>query len=125
MQRVRARDVRAPLVEPGPVTFMSRTGVDPALGGGHGDPDNAIQGSIERTASVSKVVFNAPPVLISYGYVVAAAALLGLFLSPDLDGLVRGLLLIGVPALVAGPLSAPLARRLGGTLYYKRAAFLA
>lgn len=105
--------------------FKRRRSVVAALGGHHDDPENSIQGSIERSASVSKVIFNAPPVLVSYAYVLAASVLFGLFLRPNAAGALEGLLLIGVPALVAGPLSAPLARSLGGTLYYKRAAFLA
>ncbi|HLE95796.1 MAG TPA: DUF2070 family protein [Candidatus Thermoplasmatota archaeon] len=96
------------------------------MGASHGrESENSIQASVERSAAVSRVVFNAPPVLISYGYVIAASLLFGLALDPRPAGALRGLLLVGIPALVAGPLSAPLARALGGTLYYKRAAFLA
>ena len=89
------------------------------------DKGDSIQESLEQSAKVSRVVFNAPPTLLTYAYVLLASALFGLLLSPSPQGAMLGLLVLGVPALVAGPLSAPLANALGGTLYYKRAAFLA
>jgi putative membrane protein len=87
--------------------------------------EDSIQGSLEKSASISKIIFNAPPTALTYLYVIAASAFFGLFLTPTPTGALVGLVLIGVPALIAGPLSAPLASLLGGTLYYKRAAFLA
>lgn len=90
-----------------------------------GEKGDSIQASLEQSAKISRKVFNAPPTLLTYAYVVLASALFGLFLQPDATGVLHGFLALGVPALVAGPLSAPLANALGGTLYYKRAAFIA
>jgi len=87
--------------------------------------EDSIQGSLEKSAQVSRIVFNAPPTFLTYAYVVLASAFFGLFLRPTPTGALVGFLLLGVPALIAGPLSAPIANALGGTLYYKRAAFLA
>ncbi|HEX2022106.1 MAG TPA: DUF2070 family protein, partial [Candidatus Thermoplasmatota archaeon] len=87
--------------------------------------EDSIQESLEQSARISRTVFNAPPTLLTYAYVLVASALFGLALSPSPAGAVRGFLALGVPALVAGPLSAPIANALGGTLYYKRAAFIA
>ena len=89
------------------------------------EKEGTVQESLEQSARVSRVVFNAPPTFLTYGYVLLASAFFGLFLQPTPTGALVGFLLLGVPALVAGPLSAPLANALGGTLYYKRAAFLA
>jgi len=86
--------------------------------------EDSIQGSLEQSAKISSVVFNAPPTLLTYAYVVVAAAVLGLAIEATPHGMLVGLLALGVPALLAGPLSAPLANALGGTLYYKRAAFI-
>ncbi len=83
-----------------------------------------IQESIEQSAKLSRAIFNAPPTLLTYSYVLVASAIFGLFIEPSLRGALQGFLLLGVPAFVAGPLSAPLANALGGTLYYKRAAFI-
>ncbi len=88
---------------------------------GHGH----IQESLEKSARISRVVFNAPPTIVSYAFVTLAAPLLGLLLEASPRGALAGFLALGVPALIAGPISAPLAILLGGTLYYKRAAFLA
>lgn len=90
-----------------------------------GERDDSVQASLEQSAKISRTVFNAPPTLLTYAYVVLASALFGLFLEPTPQGAVYGFLALGVPALLAGPLSAPLANALGGTLYYKRAAFIA
>lgn len=87
--------------------------------------EDSIQESLEKSAQISRVVFNAPPTLLTYAYVLVASAFFGLFLQPTPTGALVGFLLLGVPALIAGPLSAPIANALGGTLYYKRAAFLA
>jgi putative membrane protein len=87
--------------------------------------EDSIQASLEQSAKISGVIFNAPPTYLTYGYVLVAAPLFGLFLRPTWTGALVGFLLLGVPALIAGPLSAPIANALGGTLYYKRAAFLA
>lgn len=86
--------------------------------------EDSVQGSLEQSAKISSVVFNAPPTLLTYGYVLVAAALLGLTFEVNPRGVLTGLLVLAVPALLAGPLSAPLANALGGTLYYKRAAFI-
>lgn len=88
------------------------------------DKEDSIQASLEQSAKVSRVVFNAPPTLLTYAYVLLASTVFGLFLEPTLLGALHGFLLLGVPALIAGPLSAPVANALGGTLYYKRAAFI-
>ncbi|HUR69916.1 MAG TPA: DUF2070 family protein [Candidatus Thermoplasmatota archaeon] len=90
-----------------------------------GDRGDSVQESLEQSARISRTVFNAPPTLLTYAYVVLASAVFGLFLSPDPQGALAGFLALGVPALLAGPLSAPIANALGGTLYYKRAAFIA
>jgi putative membrane protein len=87
--------------------------------------EDSIQESLEQSAKISSVVFNAPPTLLTYAYVLVASALLGLLIETTPHGALVGLLVLGVPALLAGPLSAPLANALGGTLYYKRAAFIA
>lgn len=89
------------------------------------DKEDSIQASLEQSAKVSRVVFNAPPTLLTYAYVLVASAAFGLLLDLSLRGAFLGFLTLGVPALLAGPLSAPIANALGGTLYYKRAAFLA
>lgn len=89
------------------------------------EKEGTVQASLEQSARISRVVFNAPPTFLTYAYVVLASAVFGLFLSPTPTGALVGFLLLGAPALLAGPLSAPLANALGGTLYYKRAAFLA
>ena len=89
------------------------------------EKEGTVQESLEQSARISRVVFNAPPTFLTYGYVVLASAFFGLFLRPTPTGALVGFLLLGVPALIAGPLSAPIANALGGTLYYKRAAFLA
>ena len=86
---------------------------------------DGIQASLEQSARISRVVFNAPPTLATYAYVVLASALFGLALDLSAAGALAGFLVLGVPALIAGPLSAPIANALGGTLYYKRAAFIA
>ncbi|HWG90308.1 MAG TPA: DUF2070 family protein [Candidatus Thermoplasmatota archaeon] len=86
--------------------------------------ENSLQESLEKSAQISKVVFNAPPLLLSTLYLVGASALFGLLLEPTLQGVLNGLLLIGAPGLVAAFGSAPLAHFLGGTLSAKRAAFL-
>lgn len=97
-----------------------------APGDGHGhDGESHIQASLEKSARLSRVAFNAPPTLATYGFIVLASALFGLLLDFSARGPLLGFLALGVPALIAGPLSAPLAILLGGTLYYKRAAFLA
>src|SRR5581483_8606516 len=87
--------------------------------------EDSIQESLEQSAKISSVVFNAPPTILTYAYVLVASGLLGLILEPSLHGAFLGLMLLGVRALAAGPASAPLANALGGTLYYKRAAFIA
>lgn len=87
--------------------------------------EGTVQESLEQSARISRVVFNAPPTFLTYGYVLLASAFFGLFLQPSPKGALVGFLLLGVPALIAGPISAPFANALGGTLYYKRAAFLA
>ncbi|HWH08132.1 MAG TPA: DUF2070 family protein [Candidatus Thermoplasmatota archaeon] len=89
------------------------------------EKEGTVQESLEQSARISRVVFNAPPTFLTYGYVLLASAFFGLFLQPTPTGALVGFLLLGVPALIAGPLSAPMANALGGTLYYKRAAFLA
>jgi putative membrane protein len=89
------------------------------------EKEDSIQESLEKSAEISRIVFNAPPTLLTYAYVVVSSAFFGLFLKPTPTGALVGFLLLGVPALIAGPVSAPLANALGGTLYYKRAAFLA
>ncbi len=80
---------------------------------------------MERSAKLSNLVFRAPSLLLTFASLVVGSVILGLFLSPSPTGVVRGLLLLAVPGFAAGLLSAPLANALGGTLYYKRAAFLA
>lgn len=90
-----------------------------------GDRDDSVQESLEQSAKISRTIFNAPPTLLTYAYVVLASAFFGLFVRPDPQGALFGFLALGVPALLAGPLSAPIANALGGTLYYKRAAFIA
>ena len=90
-----------------------------------GEHHEGVQASLEQSAKISKTVFNAPPTLLTYAYVILASALFGLLLDTSPQGALQGFLALGVPALVAGPLSAPLANALGGTLYYKRAAFIA
>jgi putative membrane protein len=89
------------------------------------EKEDSIQESLEKSAEISSIIFNAPPTLLTYAYVLAASALFGLFLQFSLAGILAGVVLLGLPAFIAGPLSAPLANALGGTLYYKRAAFLA
>jgi putative membrane protein len=85
----------------------------------------SLQESLERSAAVSGIIFNAPPTPATYAFVILASAFFGLFLDASLAGAWQGFLILGVPALIAGPLSAPVAILLGGTLYYKRSAFLA
>ena len=89
------------------------------MGGGH------AQDSLERSAQISGIVFQAPPTWSTYAVVVALAAAAGLLVDLSLPGAAWGLLILAVPTLIAGVLSAPLAGLLGGTLYYKRAAFIA
>ncbi|HVM46147.1 MAG TPA: DUF2070 family protein [Candidatus Thermoplasmatota archaeon] len=93
------------------------------MGGDHAG--GSVQASLEQSAKISRTVFNAPPTLLTYAYVILASPLFGLFLRPDPQGALAGFLALGIPALIAGPLSAPVANALGGTLYYKRAAFIA
>ena len=93
------------------------------MGGDHAG--GSVQASLEQSAKISRTVFNAPPTLLTYAYVLLAAPLFGLFLRPDPAGAIAGFMALGLPALIAGPLSAPIANALGGTLYYKRAAFIA
>ena len=93
------------------------------MGGDH--HDGSVQASLEQSAKISRTVFNAPPTLLTYAYVILASAVFGLALRADAQGALWGFLALGIPALVAGPLSAPIANALGGTLYYKRAAFIA
>ncbi|MHB8606358.1 MAG: DUF2070 family protein [Thermoplasmatota archaeon] len=90
----------------------------------HADHDS-IQGSLEKSAKISGVIFTAPPTWLSYPAILGLSVLAGIFIRPNLSGILEGLALVGVPALLAGPLSAPIASALGGTFYYKRAAFLA
>lgn len=93
-----------------------------------GERHDGVQASLEQSAKISRTVFNAPPTLLTYAYVLLASALFGLFLQPSpggAPGALVGFFILGVPALFAGPASAPLANALGGTLYYKRAAFIA
>ncbi|HET6403059.1 MAG TPA: hypothetical protein VFH78_00300, partial [Candidatus Thermoplasmatota archaeon] len=86
------------------------------MGGDH--HDGSVQASLEQSAKISRTVFNAPPTLLTYAYVILASALFGLALRADAQGALWGFLALGIPALVAGPLSAPIANALGGTLYY-------
>lgn len=87
--------------------------------------EDSIQASLEQSAKISGVIFTAPPTYLTYAYVIVASTIFGLFLQPTTTGAIVGFLLLGVPALIAGSLSAPLANALGGTLYYRRGAFLA
>ena len=89
------------------------------------DHADGIQASLEQSARLSRTIFTAPPTLLTYAYVVLASAVFGLAMRPTPQGALIGFLELGVPALIAGPLSAPIANGLGGTLYYKRAAFIA
>jgi len=97
--------------------------------GGDHDAESSIQASLEKSARLSKVVFDAPPAPYAYAYIVIASALFGLFLYETtagvLDSIVAGVVIIGLPGVLAGVLSAPLAQGLGGTLYYRRSSFLA
>jgi len=90
-----------------------------------GDRHDGVQASLEQSAKISRTVFNAPPTLLTYAYVLLASVIFGLFLEPTPGGAVAGFFVFGVPALFAGPASAPIANAFGGTLYYKRAAFIA
>lgn len=105
--------------------YLSPAQESAGVGHDHGHGGEGVQASLEQSARISRTVFNAPPTLLTYAYVVLASALLGLLLRPDPRGALDGFLVLGVPALVAGPISAPIANALGGTLYYKRAAFIA
>ena len=90
----------------------------------HGESEG-IQASLEQSAKLSRTVFTAPPTWLTYTYVLVASVVLGVLVRPDAEGALLGFFELGVPALVAGPLSAFVANGLGGTLYYKRAAFIA
>ncbi len=105
--------------------YYRRPAISRAVGGGHDHAENSIQESVERSARVSGVIFSAPHTGLAYLFCILAGAAAGLVLSPSPEGALLGLIVVSAPALVAGPLSAPLANLLGGTLYYKRAAFLA
>lgn len=87
-------------------------------------PESAVQASAERTAQMNDILFRAPSVPVSMLLLVVLATLAGLLLDPSAAGVLRGLVLVGVPALVAAVLSAPLADALGGTLYLRRAGFI-
>ncbi len=72
-------------------------------------------------------LFRAPPPLVVLGVIVGSGALLSLlFFGPGFDPFFAGLgLLFAGPALVAGALTTPLARALGGRIELHRSLFLA
>ena len=54
------------------------------MSGDHGhDHEGSIQSSLEKSARVSRIVFNAPPTLATYAFVVLASGVLGLVLDPS------------------------------------------
>jgi putative membrane protein len=87
-------------------------------------PESAVQASAERTAQMSNVFFRAPTLPVSLAGLGVLSVVAGLLLDLSPTGVVRGLVVVGLPGLVAAALSAPLAEALGGTLYARRAGFL-
>ncbi|HYA32492.1 MAG TPA: DUF2070 family protein [Candidatus Bathyarchaeia archaeon] len=92
-----------------------------------GPRENVVKGMEERTAGLMKYVFAAPrwkntiPVTLALSLVVGA----GVFNFGWRENLLAGLVLIGVPAVLAAILTHPLARLLQGTMTVNRSALLA
>lgn len=87
-------------------------------------PESAVQASAERTAQMNNALFRAPSVPVSLALLLVLSTAAGLLMEPSAGGVLRGLLVVGVPGLAAALVSAPLAEALGGTLYIRRAGFM-
>jgi len=92
-----------------------------------GPKEKVVKGMEETTAGLMKYVFAAPrwkntiPVTLALSLVVGA----GVFNFGLRENLLAGLLLIGVPAVLAAAFTHPLARLLQGTMTVNRSALLA
>jgi putative membrane protein len=92
-----------------------------------GPKEKVVKGMEETTAGLMKYVFAAPrwkntiPVTLALSLVVGA----GVFNFGLRENLLAGLLLIGVPAVLAAAFTHPLARLLRGTMTVNRSALLA
>jgi putative membrane protein len=92
-----------------------------------GPREKVVKGMEERTAGLMKYVFAAPrwkntiPVTLALSLVVGA----GVFNFGWRENLLAGLVLIGVPAVLAAAFTHPLARLLRGTMTINRSALLA
>lgn len=92
-----------------------------------GPKEKVVKGMEETTAGLMKYVFAAPrwkntiPVTLALSLVVGA----GVFNFGWRENLVAGLILIGVPAVLAAAFTHPLARLLQGTMTVNRSALLA
>ncbi|MGQ0537079.1 MAG: DUF2070 family protein, partial [Methanobacteriota archaeon] len=85
----------------------------------------STQHHMEKTARISNAIFRAPPMAPTIAATVLLSGLVGLAVAPTPDGVLLGVELLGVPAVVAGLLSAAAANALGGTFYLRRSVFLA
>jgi putative membrane protein len=92
-----------------------------------GPKEKVVRGMEERTAGLMKYVFAAPrwkntiPVTLALSLVVGA----GVFNFGWRENLLAGLVLIGIPAVLAAAFTHPLARLLQGTMTINRSALLA
>ena len=92
-----------------------------------GPKDKVVKGMEERTAGLMKYVFTAPrwkntiPFTLALSLVVGA----GVFNLGLRENLLAGLILIGLPAVLAAVFAYPLARLLQGTMTINRSALLA
>jgi len=92
-----------------------------------GPKEKVVKGMEERTAGLMKYVFTAPrwkntiPFTLALSLVVGA----GVFKLGLRENLLAGLVLIGIPAVLAAAFTHPLARLLQGTMTINRSALLA
>ncbi len=100
---------------------------------------SSSESSMVRTTSITSYVFRAPEPYKTGVLIIIISLLAGFFLNFDINNfdnnfsagniyinsIIFGLVLIGIPALLSGIISKPLADLLGGTFYFRRSFLLA
>jgi len=99
---------------------------------------SSAEQAMDKTTHVTKYVFIAPEPHRAAGYIILFSMIFGLLINLDFNNfeqnftttnifkntIIFGLIILGLPALLSGTISTPLANLTGGTFYFRRSFLL-